>query len=112
MIKKSIIHLLTVTALIIVIAGCQSQTNQQSQKTETTQEVSQAPDQIFSNNCSSCHGMTLEGGMGPNLQKIGSKLKKEQIADIIKNGKNSMPSQPQISDQARDKLADWLAQKK
>lgn len=91
--------------------GCQPQTKEQT-KGQQTEEVALEPDQTYLNNCASCHGQSLEGGLGPSLNKIGSKLNKEQISDIIKNGKNSMPSQPQVSDDARDKLSEWLAEKK
>lgn len=94
---------------VLIFTGCQQQTTDQSQKQEN---VAMEPDQTYLNNCASCHGQNLEGGLGPSLQKIGSKLSKEEIEDIIKNGKNSMPSQPQVSEQARSKLSEWLAEKK
>ncbi|TCP32360.1 cytochrome c551/cytochrome c550 [Scopulibacillus darangshiensis] len=69
------------------------------------------PDKIFAQNCSSCHGQNLEGGAGPNLQKIGSKISKKQILDQIKNGGGGMPGNL-ISGDAAQKVADWLSKKK
>jgi len=67
---------------------------------------------VFKQNCASCHGQNLEGIAGPNLTKVGSKYDANQIADIIKNGKGSMPGgllkkQPEIQ-----AVAKWLAEKK
>lgn len=95
-----------ITSLLLV--GCNPQTMGGDQKNDAAME----PKDIYVNNCSSCHGGNLQGSLGPSLQKIGSKLTKEEIADIIKNGKGDMPGQSQISDQAREKLAAWLAEKK
>lgn len=59
--------------------------------------------------CMGCHGKSLEGGMGPNLQKIGATLDATQIADVIKNGKGQMPGDL-IKDEAEiQKLAEYLA---
>lgn len=95
-----------ITALLLV--GCNPQTTGGNQKDDAAME----PKDIYVNNCSSCHGGNLQGSMGPGLQKIGSKLTREEIADIIKNGTGNMPGQPQVSDQAREKLAAWLAEQK
>ncbi|CAM3231096.1 MULTISPECIES: menaquinol-cytochrome c reductase cytochrome b/c subunit [Brevibacillus] len=60
--------------------------------------------------CMGCHGKDLEGGMGPNLQTIGSKLDAAQIADIIKNGVPPAMPGGMIKDDAEiQKLADYLA---
>lgn len=65
----------------------------------------------FKNTCSACHGQNLEGNVGPNLQKIGGELSKDQIRDILKNGKG--PMQPNLVTGAdADNLAAWLAEKK
>ncbi|GAA4718138.1 YqzM family protein [Brevibacillus fulvus] len=67
---------------------------------------------VFKANCASCHGQNLEGVVGPNLTKVGSKYNAEQIMDIIKNGKGGMPpgvlkKQPEIQ-----AVAEWLAEHK
>jgi mono/diheme cytochrome c family protein len=64
---------------------------------------------IYKKSCISCHGDNLQGAMGPNLQKVGSKLSKDQIVTIITNGKGSMPSfKGKLSDTEIVALADWL----
>lgn len=105
--KRLLFSMFTITVLLFT--GCQQQTPDTNQEQG---DVSMQPEQSYLNNCASCHGQNLEGGLGPSLQKIGSKLSKEEIEEIIKNGKNGMPSQPQVSDQARSKLSEWLAEKK
>ncbi|MFC4618018.1 cytochrome c550 [Camelliibacillus cellulosilyticus] len=72
---------------------------------------SQSPEDIFKQNCATCHGQNLEGGMGPNLKTIGSKWSKDKILNQIKNGGGSMPGGI-IQGQEADKVAEWLSKKK
>ena len=60
--------------------------------------------------CTSCHGDQLQGAVGPNLQKIGGKLSKEEIQEVISKGKGNMPPNLVPADQAA-KVADWLSKK-
>ncbi|MBY0085144.1 cytochrome c [Brevibacillus sp. M2.1A] len=65
----------------------------------------------FKNTCSACHGQTLEGAVGPNLQKIGSELSKEQILAILEKGKGAMPP-GLVKGKDAENIAAWLADKK
>ncbi|NRS49366.1 cytochrome c [Brevibacillus sp. HB2.2] len=65
----------------------------------------------FKNTCSGCHGQTLEGAVGPNLQKIGSELNKEQILAILEKGKGAMPP-GLVKGKDAENIAAWLADKK
>jgi len=70
---------------------------------------------IARNNCISCHGTELQGKMGPdtNLQHVGKRLSKEQIAGQIRNGGDSMPAfESRLSDDEIEGLAAWLSGKK
>ncbi|TNJ65648.1 cytochrome c [Paenibacillus hemerocallicola] len=68
---------------------------------------------IYKQNCTSCHGVNLEGGGAPKLQNVGAKYSKDQIAGIVSNGKGAMPSfKGRLSDADINGLADWLAAKK
>ncbi|MDF2813838.1 MAG: hypothetical protein K0Q81_38 [Paenibacillus sp.] len=68
---------------------------------------------LYKSNCMSCHGNSLEGKNGPNLQKVGSKRTKEQIMTQISKGGSRMPAFEKSLDQASvELLADWLAAKK
>ncbi|CDQ39013.1 MULTISPECIES: cytochrome c551 [Virgibacillus] len=70
-----------------------------------------AAEEVFESNCASCHGADLSGGQGPDLTQVGSRLSSDEIADIIKNGKGSMPGGMATGEDVQI-LADWLAQKK
>jgi cytochrome c551 len=66
---------------------------------------------LYKNTCAGCHGQTLEGAVGPNLQKVGGKLSKDQILEVVNNGRGSMP--PGLAKGAdAETLAAWLADKK
>lgn len=70
---------------------------------------------IFKQNCTSCHGDNLEGRMGgnTNLQQVGGRKSKEDIASRIANGGNGMPPfKDKLTESEVDALADWLAAKK
>ncbi len=70
------------------------------------------PEDLFaSKGCTGCHGGNLEGGVGPNLTKIGAKLKEDEIKDIAMNGKGQMPG-GLANDEEAAVLAKWLAAKK
>lgn len=66
---------------------------------------------LYKNTCAGCHGQTLEGAVGPNLQKIGGTLSKDQILEVLKNGKGQMPPGLAKGNDA-ETLAAWLADKK
>ncbi|KIL42477.1 cytochrome c-551 [Gordoniibacillus kamchatkensis] len=64
---------------------------------------------IYKQNCMSCHGADLSGGVGPNLQKVGSRLSADQITAQIANGKGAMPPfKGTLKDPDIAALAGWL----
>ncbi|ULL19141.1 cytochrome c [Paenibacillus sp. H1-7] len=70
---------------------------------------------VYKQSCMSCHGNSLEGKVGPstNLQKVGGRMTKEQIAKQITNGGNGMPGfGGKLKQEDVDALASWLAEKK
>ncbi|GAA4708891.1 menaquinol-cytochrome c reductase cytochrome b/c subunit [Brevibacillus fulvus] len=70
------------------------------------------PDEIWTKqtSCMGCHGNNMEGMVGPNLQKIGSKYSAEEIEGIIKNGKPPGMPAGLIKDEAEiKKLAEYMA---
>ncbi|WP_339227337.1 cytochrome c551 [Oceanobacillus sp. FSL K6-2867] len=68
-------------------------------------------EEVFKANCASCHGADLSGGAGPSLAQVGSKYSQEEIAEIVKNGKGSMPA-VNVAGEDLDALTSWLAEKK
>ncbi|GGK03080.1 cytochrome c-551 [Lentibacillus kapialis] len=71
-----------------------------------------AAEELFQNNCASCHGQDLSGGAGPDLTSVGADHSADDIVNIIKNGKGQMPAQSQVSDEDAQTIASWLAEKK
>ena len=55
------------------------------------------------------HGDQLQGAVGPNT-KIGGKLSKDEIKEILSKGKGNMPANIVPADRAA-KVADWLSKK-
>ncbi len=103
--KKKLLMFVMGTSLVMGLAACGG--GDDSKDTATSGEQ-----KIYDQKCSGCHGDKLQGAMGPELKKIGSKYSKDEILDIIKNGKpGGMPANVVEGDDA-DKIADWLAAKK
>jgi len=66
---------------------------------------------VLNQSCISCHGSNLEGGVGPKLQDVGSRLSEDEIRNTIKNGKGQMPP-GLISGQDLDDVAKYLSEQK
>ncbi|MGG1513965.1 cytochrome c [Paenibacillus oryzisoli] len=68
---------------------------------------------LYQNYCMSCHGTQLQGGQGPNLQKVGERLDEAAIIKQIQKGGGGMPPfQVAMKDEELKALASWLAQLK
>lgn len=50
------------------------------------------PEDIYKQNCISCHGNAYQGGVGPALKGVGKRRSADYIKNIIMNGKNAMPA--------------------
>ncbi|OXM84981.1 cytochrome C [Paenibacillus rigui] len=112
--------------LVMALAGCGSPAKNggepfggdKNPNASSNAALAEAPEQVqalYKQTCLSCHGNNLEGKVGPttNLQKIGSKLSKDQIAKQITNGGNGMPGfGSKLKPEEVDALAAWLAAKK
>lgn len=117
---------LAAVSLFIVgaLAGCGGAPKQGSEpfgggKTANPAEAmagaSEQVQTLYKQSCLSCHGNSLEGKVGPstNLQKVGGKLTKEQIAKQITSGGNGMPGfGGKLKPEEVDALASWLSEKK
>jgi len=67
--------------------------------------------EIYEARCATCHGLDLEGGIGPALGE-GSDLAErpvEYIVNPIKNGRGRMPAfRSSLSDSQVDRLVEFL----
>lgn len=93
--------------------GCGSHTTIVQQD---AQGPSAAAVSLYQANCSLCHGDNLEGGIGPNLQHVGSKLSESAIVHQIDVGGGPMPGygpnhQHILTTSEIQELATWLGTK-
>jgi cytochrome c551 len=93
-------------AAMLVFTGCSS-----SEETSTTSEPAAEPAAggediaaFVKSSCAGCHGSDLKGGMAPAL--VGTALSKDEIVNILKNGKGSMPGG--LAAGKEEQVADYL----
>jgi cytochrome c550 len=73
-----------------------------------TEEVASNPEDLYkSAGCIGCHGDAYQGVSGPALTGVGERLSKDEIKDVIVNGKGTMPAGMVAAENA-DAVADWL----
>ncbi|WP_110928472.1 cytochrome c551 [Bacillus massiliglaciei] len=113
--KKKLITLLLGTSLALAACGGgeDSAKNEESSGTSNNSAVSDgsAGAKIYENKCMSCHGGNLEGGVGPDLTDVGSRMSKEEIEKIIEEGEGAMPG-GLLEGEALEQTAKWLSEKK
>ncbi len=65
---------------------------------------------LFQKNCAACHGTDLNGHPPafPSLKEVRTRMAKVQIADLLKTGRNNMPSFSYLSDAERQALVGFL----
>ncbi|HAQ06926.1 MAG TPA: cytochrome C551 [Bacillus bacterium] len=104
--KKKLLALLMGTSL--VLAACGGGGGDEAGGGDT---AGADPEKLYNQKCSSCHGGDLEGGVGPKLSDVGSRLSQEDIEKVIAEGQGSMPPKLLEGDDA-SAVAEWLANKK
>ncbi|TKD71108.1 cytochrome c [Pseudalkalibacillus hwajinpoensis] len=73
----------------------------------------EAAQATYEANCLSCHGENLQGKVGPGLTAVGSSYSKDEILNIIQNGKGQMPGNILRGDTEKEEnVAKWLADMK
>ncbi len=101
-----------VAGILLIIILSSVGINQMNKAADGGEEELASPEEIYQQNCSSCHGGNLEGASGPALDQVGGKYSAEEIADIIQNGLgNGMPG-GLVTGEAQQLLAEWLAEHK
>lgn len=98
-------------ALLFCVTGC-GQTVLQRDQATFPQAV-----KLYQNGCITCHGDNLQGGIGPNLQHVGSRLSLADIKHRIEVGGGPMPpyaapGNPILTPDQIQTLSVWLAAQK
>ncbi|MFX3624782.1 MAG: cytochrome c551 [Ectobacillus sp.] len=108
--KKKFLVVAVGAALTLSLGACGG--GKEESKSPTTETASGgAAEEIYQKSCASCHGGDLKGQVGPDLTKVGGKYSKEDIENIIKNGRGSMPAGTIQGDDVTT-VAQWLSEKK
>ncbi len=65
---------------------------------------------LFQKNCAVCHGADLSGSPPafPSLKEVKTRMTRTQIADLLKTGRNNMPSFSYLADAERQALVGFL----
>ncbi|RAP29580.1 cytochrome c [Brevibacillus laterosporus] len=114
---KRLVTVLMVGALAVGLTACGGQQSQPApdkpaeQASGDTATASAGEEKFKQSSCIGCHGVDLKGATGPSLETIGSKYSKDEILEIIKSGKGSMPANMAKGEDA-ESIAAWLAEKK
>ena len=104
---------LLATGVFVGLSGCgTSKTVLQQDKAAFPQAV-----HLYQNGCITCHGANLQGGIGPNLQHVGSKMTLQAIEHRIEVGSGPMPAYAAPGDAILtpsqiQALAKWLESQK
>ncbi|WP_050615801.1 cytochrome c550 [Bacillus testis] len=80
------------------------------EKTETTAKAS--PEEFYKETCISCHGDQYQGVVGPALKGIGKNMSKDEIKDVLKNGKKGPKGEMPgglVPDDKLDEMTTWLS---
>ncbi|WP_019394897.1 cytochrome c551 [Priestia filamentosa] len=93
----------------LIMSGCGDSEEKSSSKEEkiNVDEAGEAG-KLYKQSCLGCHGDNLQGNNGPNLQQVGKKYSKEELSEIIVNGRGSMPKGLLEKEEA-NKVAEWLS---
>lgn len=83
----------------------EAENNDNNGEGETTDDA----EAIFKNNCATCHGNDLEGGMGPDLTSVGGELSADEIDDIITNGTDGGMPDGLIDGDEKEAVVEWLS---
>ena len=81
-----------------------------------TDDVPRNPDEppthgeaIYQAACAACHGPDRQGvGVAPPLQGLRNRLNDQEVTQILANGRNAMPAAPEMTDEDRKALLDYL----
>src|SRR5690606_20506364 len=103
---------------IILLSACSrilsdnSASNKNSEQIVKLVDASADVQSLYSARCLNCHAIDLSGVMGEptNLQRVHERLSYDEIADVITNGRDIMPSfKERLSEDEIMAIAGWLS---
>lgn len=111
--KKGKKILAVIAVLLIVVAFGLAEMNKAKSKkvkVDTTQAASslEAGKIIYSQQCVSCHGEKGEGGVAGAKNLRETVLSANDQKAVIKNGKNTMPPYPNLTDEQLNGLVEYI----
>ncbi len=109
--RKISFGLLLALVIVLVYGFKNSDTNNVSSNYQPIKkDVKITGSQLFQNNCAACHGADRQGNPPtfPSLVNIDQKLNKGQISELLKSGRNVMPSFSHLSESERNAIVAFL----
>jgi len=74
---------------------------------KTEEVASSNPEDIYKSTCIGCHGDQYQGVVGPSLKNTG--LSKDEVKDILKNGKGTGMPANLVNAEQIDAMAEWVS---
>ncbi|MEH7353182.1 cytochrome c [Neobacillus drentensis] len=75
-----------------------------------TEVAASNPEDIYKSTCIGCHGDQYQGGVGPSLKGTG--LSKDEVKDILTNGKGTGMPPGLVKAEQLDAMAEWVSKLK
>jgi cytochrome c551 len=85
---------------LLFLSGCSSGTSNTAMDGET----------LYNKSCASCHGVNLQGAIGPSLVNIKNKYSETEIQAIISKGSQHMPANLLVDEESKI-VSKWLITK-
>lgn len=110
-IPYAIIAVVGILAVIIISYVGVNHRNAAEDNDNVDEAVSLNAEDIYKNQCATCHGDDLSGNGAPALSQVGSSLSEDEIRDIIIHGTdNGMPG-GLVSNEQAAAIAEWLSER-
>lgn len=104
-----------ITAFFLAACGGTENANEDAEKADQNEpktpevEMTSSVEEVYNNNCTACHGEDLQGNVGPDISKAGSKYTKDEIKDIALNGIGDMPADLVQDEKDAELIAGYLS---
>src|SRR5699024_8638521 len=98
----------TLFGTLLVLGACGGGNDDNASNNNNSGD-SAAGEEVYQQNCASCHGDDISGEAGPSLETIDADIDVDDIKDVIENGQGSMHVRIVEGDE-EDDVAEWLAE--